>query len=73
MGNYTFLKNTFFSGTSNWSEEYYTTSAGLSFVFEPIMEKPKNTSHPDLREQMEQIFLRDYKSPLAKILPDNYE
>jgi phospholipase D3/4 len=59
-----------FIGTSNWEEDYYTTTAGVTFVLEPVKKLVKQTSHPDLRQQMEQIFIRDYNSPLTRHLPE---
>ena len=54
-------------GTSNWTEDYFTTTAGVTIVFTPIESKKKPTSQ-DLRQQMKQIFLRDFSSDLAKNL-----
>ena len=33
IATYTFI---ILIGTSNWSEDYFTTTAGISFVFEPV-------------------------------------
>lgn len=53
------------SGTSNWTEDYYTTTAGVTLVFEPVKQVLGNSSVIDLREQMEQVFFRDFNSDLA--------
>ena len=52
-------------GTSNWSEDYFTATGGVSFVIEEV--KPlKNHSKGNLIDQMRMIFLRDFESKLAK-------
>ena len=51
-------------GTSNWTEDYFTTTAGVTIVIEPY--KNKNSSTIDLRQQLEEIFFRDYNSALAQ-------
>ena len=52
-------------GTSNWSEDYFTTTAGVSFVFEPIR-KVHEHSQIDLRQQLEDVFHRDFYSDLSQ-------
>ena len=70
-------------GTSNWTEDYFTTTAGQGFVFEPISESsnhdrdrsetdeawlpadPAVNSRFNLRDQLEQIFHRDWTSKMA--------
>ena len=56
-----------FIGTSNWSGDYFTDTAGISVVFEPI----KNTVDPrrtNLLLSLQRIFERDFNSYLAKII-----
>ena len=53
-----------FIGTSNWTEDYYTTTAGVSIVIEPV-KRVHEKSQLDLRQQMKQIFFRDFYSDLA--------
>ena len=55
----------FFIGTSNWTEDYYTTTAGVTFVFSPV-KKSSTRSSTDLRTQLEEVFFRDFNSPLAQ-------
>lgn len=52
-------------GTSNWTEDYFSTTAGVTFVIEPVN---KDRSNQDLRDQMEDIFFRDYNSTLAQFI-----
>ena len=62
-------------GTSNWTEDYFTTTAGQGFVFEPISESSnhdrdrsetdESRSRFNLRDQLEQIFHRDWTSKMA--------
>ena len=54
-----------FIGTSNWSEDYYSTTAGVTFIFTPFKKAGKHFS-TDLRTQLEEIFFRDYNSQLAQ-------
>jgi phospholipase D3/4 len=61
-----------FSGTSNWTEDYFTTTAGQGFVFEPVIETSRDRDETEeekpkynLRDQLEQIFHRDWNSKLA--------
>jgi hypothetical protein len=53
------------TGTSNWTEDYFSTTAGLAFIFEPVLKGFTNTTKLNLRDQLELIFLRDFNSPLA--------
>jgi len=55
----------YFSGTSNWAEDYFSTTAGLGFSFEPIVKDFKQNPKYNLRDQLESVFLRDFYSPLA--------
>ena len=52
-------------GTSNWSEDYFTATGGVSFVLE-LVRPLKNHSTTNLIEQMKLIFERDFESKLAK-------
>jgi hypothetical protein len=61
-------------GTSNWTEDYFTTTAGQGFVFEPVAESGRDRaeigssgerSRFTMRDQLEQIFHRDWNSRLA--------
>jgi len=48
-------------GTSNWSGDYFTSTAGLSFVLRQPKQVDQSQSG-NLREQLEQVFLRDFNS-----------
>lgn len=50
-------------GTSNWAKDYYTRTAGIGFAFESVDEAAK-----DLRQELLDVFLRDWKSPHCKTL-----
>ena len=52
-------------GTSNWSEDYFTATGGVSFVLE-LVRPLKNHSTTNLIQQMKLIFERDFESKLAK-------
>ncbi|XP_045535890.1 5'-3' exonuclease PLD3-like isoform X2 [Papilio machaon] len=53
-------------GTSNWSGDYFTTTAGVSFVFQDLEEGggPHNGTK-DIRMQLQEVFERDWTSPYA--------
>ncbi|XP_063987276.1 5'-3' exonuclease PLD3-like isoform X3 [Diachasmimorpha longicaudata] len=48
-------------GTSNWSGDYFINTAGIGMVFE---DADHNNSY-SIRQQLEEIFLRDWNSPYA--------
>ncbi|XP_075230962.1 5'-3' exonuclease PLD3-like isoform X2 [Lycorma delicatula] len=47
-------------GTSNWSGDYFTVTGGMSLVIE---------GKTEIRDQLEQIFLRDWNSEFTYDLP----
>ncbi|KAL2098664.1 hypothetical protein ACEWY4_005144 [Coilia grayii] len=51
-------------GTSNWSEEYFSTTAGVGLV---ISHEAKNQSSTEgsFQQQLREVFLRDWDSPFA--------
>lgn len=53
---------TLFPGTSNWTEDYFSDSAGVSITFEPIVFSSEDVN---LVDQLEGIFVRDWNSKLA--------
>ena len=59
-----------FIGTSNWTEDYFEDSAGISIIFEPWTSSEENNYNRDrknnLLSQLEDIFQRDWNSKLAK-------
>ncbi|XP_050512587.1 5'-3' exonuclease PLD3-like isoform X2 [Diabrotica virgifera virgifera] len=61
---YMVTDNTAFIGTSNWSGDYFTDTAGVSFVLhDPVFDR--NTSHTTIRSQLQGVFERDWNSPYA--------
>lgn len=53
-----------FTGTSNWSENYFSKTAGVSVVVNQtgsVVEEGQET----LQSQAEELFLRDWKSEYA--------
>ncbi|XP_046660069.1 5'-3' exonuclease PLD3-like isoform X2 [Homalodisca vitripennis] len=57
---YMVTDNTAYIGTSNWSGDYFTVTGGVGVVVEGITE---------LRQQLEEVFLRDWNSEFAYNLP----
>ena len=57
-------------GTSNWSGDYFTDTAGVSFVFKPTSIKiGKNKDKSCMLQHLQDTFMRDWKSKLALPLP----
>lgn len=57
---YMVTDNTALIGTSNWSGDYFTVTGGMSLVME---------GQSEIRDQLEQIFLRDWNSEFTYDLP----
>lgn len=57
----------FLTGTSNWSGDYFTGTAGVGFVV-TRNNKSDVDSDNDIRSQVAQIFKRDWNSDYAKYL-----
>lgn len=56
------------TGTSNWSENYFTQTAGVGLVVNQtgsVVGKGQQT----LQSQAEELFLRDWRSSYARTLP----
>lgn len=56
-----------FPGTSNWSENYFTQTAGVGLVVNQtgsVVEQGQQT----LQNQAEELFLRDWRSVYASTL-----
>ena len=53
-------------GTSNWTEDYFEDSAGISIIFEPWTTSDTKNRKNNLLSQLEDIFQRDWNSKLAK-------
>ncbi|KAL3873113.1 hypothetical protein ACJMK2_036269 [Sinanodonta woodiana] len=59
---YMVTDKTAYIGTSNWSADYFVTTGGIAI----IVNQPKlNGSSLDVRQQLEDIFLRDWNSQYA--------
>lgn len=59
-----------FAGTSNWSENYFSQTAGVGFVVNQtgsVVEKGQQT----VQDQIQKIFQRDWNSDLAQDLTDD--
>ncbi|OXA58455.1 5'-3' exonuclease PLD3 [Folsomia candida] len=64
---YMVTDNSAFIGTSNWSGDYFTGTAGVGFVV-TRNNKSDVDSDNDIRSQVAQIFKRDWNSDYAKYL-----
>ncbi|KAJ8938164.1 hypothetical protein NQ318_011929 [Aromia moschata] len=64
---YMVTDNTAYIGTSNWSGDYFTDTAGVAFVLhDPIFDR--NSSHVTIRSQLQGVFERDWDSPYSHLL-----
>ncbi|CAG4935737.1 unnamed protein product [Parnassius apollo] len=52
-------------GTSNWSGDYFTTTAGVSFVFQNFENGLLQNVTQDIRRELQEVFERDWTSPYA--------
>nr|XP_020653100.1 phospholipase D3-like isoform X1 [Pogona vitticeps]XP_020653101.1 phospholipase D3-like isoform X2 [Pogona vitticeps] len=60
-------------GTSNWSEDYFVNTTGVGLV---VSQRDSASAHPPgftLRQQLEEVFLRDWTSAHAKPLSRHRE
>ncbi|KAL3275134.1 hypothetical protein HHI36_019904 [Cryptolaemus montrouzieri] len=58
---YMVTDNMAFIGTSNWSGDYFTDTAGVSFILhDPVFDR--NSSHITIRSQLQDVFERDWNS-----------
>ncbi|XP_018571757.1 phospholipase D3 isoform X2 [Anoplophora glabripennis] len=61
---YMVTDNTAYIGTSNWSGDYFTDTAGIAFVLhDPVFDR--NSSHTTIRSQLQGVFERDWNSEYA--------
>ncbi|XP_048259927.1 5'-3' exonuclease PLD3-like isoform X1 [Haliotis rufescens] len=60
-------------GTSNWYGDYFKYTAGIGFVLTPSNSSSRDMG--DIRQQLEDVFLRDwnsqYSKPLEGVAPKN--
>ncbi|XP_066259189.1 5'-3' exonuclease PLD3-like isoform X1 [Euwallacea similis] len=61
---YMVTDNTAYIGTSNWSGDYFTNTAGVAFVLhDPIFDR--NAKHTTIRSELQAVFERDWTSEFA--------
>ncbi|XP_063906502.1 5'-3' exonuclease PLD3-like isoform X3 [Zophobas morio] len=61
---YMVTDNTVYIGTSNWSGDYFTDTAGVSFVLhDPMFDR--NVTQTTLRSELQAVFERDWNSNLS--------
>lgn len=61
---YMVTDNTAYIGTSNWSGDYFTDTAGVAFVLhDPVFDR--NASHTTIRSELQAVFERDWNSEYA--------
>ncbi|XP_033030853.1 phospholipase D3-like isoform X3 [Lacerta agilis] len=59
-------------GTSNWSEDYFTRTAGVGLVVNQS-DASAGTPGQTLRQQLEKVFIRDWDSPYVQPLSKHRE
>lgn len=57
--------NTAYIGTSNWSADYFTNTAGIGLVLEESTQADQNDTTITIRKDLASIFERDWNSPYA--------
>ncbi|XP_050292726.1 5'-3' exonuclease PLD3-like [Anthonomus grandis grandis] len=62
---YMVTDKTAFIGTSNWAGDYFTDTAGVSFVMHDPEEDGEEIDYPTIRAQLESVFQRDWNSQYA--------
>lgn len=64
---YMVTDKTAYIGTSNWSGDYFTDTAGVAFVFQTEHNNGFFHNHTinDLRKELQNVFYRDWFSPYA--------
>ena len=53
-------------GTSNWSGDYFISTAGIGYVIS--QQANSNASSPPIQEQLRNVFQRDWNSKFASAL-----
>lgn len=61
---YMVTDRTAYIGTSNWSGDYFTDTAGVAFVYNTHPVARENVTS-DLRSDLQELFERDWNSPYA--------
>ncbi|XP_035450354.2 5'-3' exonuclease PLD3 isoform X1 [Spodoptera frugiperda] len=62
---YMVTDRTAYIGTSNWSGDYFTTTAGVAFVFQDQADGLSQNMTKDIRKDLQEVFERDWNSPYA--------
>ncbi|KAH9640672.1 hypothetical protein HF086_010550 [Spodoptera exigua] len=62
---YMVTDRTAYIGTSNWSGDYFTTTAGVAFVFQDLADGLPQNMTKDIRKELQEVFERDWNSPYA--------
>ncbi|KAJ0183421.1 hypothetical protein K1T71_001397 [Dendrolimus kikuchii] len=64
---YMVTDKTAYIGTSNWSGDYFTDTAGVAFVFQSEHNNGffQNHTVTDVRKELQEVFYRDWFSPYA--------
>lgn len=58
-------------GTSNWSGDYFVDTAGIGLILENIINS-SNATQRTMRDDLADIFMRDWNSPYARELLNIY-
>ncbi|CAG9134872.1 unnamed protein product [Plutella xylostella] len=63
---YMVTDRTAYIGTSNWSGDYFVTTAGVAFVFQQDHHTDnRNVTQDNFRQELQDVFERDWNSPYA--------
>lgn len=62
---YMVTDNTAYIGTSNWSADYFTNTAGVGLILEENSQFDLNETMPSIRKDLANVFERDWNSPYA--------
>lgn len=62
---YMVTDNVAYIGTSNWSADYFTDTAGIGFVLQEASTSDRNETVNSIRSDLASIFDRDWNSPYA--------
>lgn len=57
--------NVAYIGTSNWSADYFVDTAGIGLIMEEASKYGKNGTIQSIREDLVNVFERDWNSPYA--------
>lgn len=67
---YMVTDKTAYIGTSNWSGDYFINTGGIGLVVNQKRNKATSSTEGDVRQQLEDVFLRDWNSQYAWDLND---